>query len=460
MSNRVEVCRILLRQDRYELAEKEIGRMLAEDPENDDAHCLMAWCMKNTGRFKEAHEAADHAIRIAPQDSYPYYMKACVFRDEEKYKKSLSLYRRAISLNPEWVYYYSELSNVFLKLGRPKEALAAAKRGLRRDPEYVDCHNARTEALKDLKREKEALQSAEITLALDPQNAKAFRLKGELHLQWEELLEADRAISQSLKLQPVNHRAQKTLGLVEGKWDEMLGDYLWDHKSFKLFPWLVLACLIGGAITRNGAGLMAVVLLMGARAYGVERLKHRPGSPRYRAMGQLFLCLIPLGGVALGFFGTADHWYSDPTAWFFAVLFLAMNIWPKKYLDDKDRVSFLSINYLIGGVLLGVGFFFHSWAWVLTALNWSWFFHVVQKIELKKTDYVSRFYFVMKILSVPAMLYLISDLLGKWDLTQPWFEEIICLALGAYIGNYFADEKKTKEVLGLKLKQVFGGSHE
>lgn len=179
-------------------------------------------------------------------------------------------------------------------------------------------------------------------------------------------------------------------------------------------------------------------------------------------MGILFPCLIPLGGLALVFFGTADHWYDDSTAWFFAVLFLGMNIWPKKFFNDKDRVCLLTVGYLIGGVLFGVGYFSHDWAWLLTALNWLWLFHAVQKIELKKTDFESRFYVAVKIAAVPAMLWMISDLLVTWDFTQPWFKEIICLAVGAYIGNYFSVKKPTKEEQAVNNNPMpsLGGSHE
>lgn len=448
MSNRVEVCRILLRQGRYEVAEKEIGRMLAEDPESDDAHCLMAWCMSNTGRFKEAHEAANHAIRIAPESSYSYYMKAAVYRDEASYKKSLPFYRRAISLNPNPVYYYWELSNALLKLGRKKDALATAKRGLRLNPKDVDCHNARTDALKALNREKEALKSAEKTLALDPQNAKAFRLKGEIHLNHGHLDEADTAIRQSLKLQPVNPGAQKVLGLVDEKLDEMLGEYLDDHKSFKRVPWIVLACLLLGAITHNGAGLMAVLLLMWAKEYGVERLKHRPGSRRHGEMGKFFPFLAFLGILALVFFGTAVHWYSDRTAWFFTVFFFFICTSPKEYFDEQSGIRFEPLAYSIGGVLFGVGLFSLSLVWVLASLNWFWLFHVVQRIEYQKTNFDSRLRSVTRIAAVPLMLWVISDLLGTWELTHPWYgneslwcEEIICLVMGAFIGGYIFEDK-------------------
>jgi tetratricopeptide (TPR) repeat protein len=469
MSDRVQVCRILLRQHRYELAEREIGRMLAENPEDEAAHCLMAWCMRLTGRFKEAHEAADHAIRIAPQDSHSYYTKGNVYHDEGKFKKSLPFYRRAISLNPETVYYYFELSKALLRLGRKKEALAAAKRGLRHDPEDVDCHNARTEALKALKRNKEALKSAEKTLALDPENAQAYRLKGELHLQWEELVEADRAISQSLKLQPVNHTAQKTMGLVDEKMDEMLGEYLRDHKSFKPLHWLALACLILGAITQNGAGLMAAVLVIAAKEYWVERLKHRLENPRHWAMRKLFPWFIALGGLTLILFGIADPWYGDRVPWFFFVLFLVICTSAKEFFDDENGIKLEELAQMIGGLVFTVGLVSLSLAWVLTSLNWFWLFHLVQKIDIKKRTFDSRSRLGLQIAGGLIILWMISDLLGTWGLTHPWYgnqslwcEEIGIFCVGMIMEGYSADEKPAEEMQAVNHNPMpsLGGSHE
>jgi hypothetical protein len=40
-----------MNQNRYALAEKEPGRILGEDPENNTAHEYRVWCMADQGRL-------------------------------------------------------------------------------------------------------------------------------------------------------------------------------------------------------------------------------------------------------------------------------------------------------------------------------------------------------------------------------------------------------------------------
>jgi len=225
-----------------------------------------------------------------------------------------------------------------------------------------------------------------------------------------------------------------------------------DHSAFKVLFFLFLVSLVLGLITFNGAGLVGAFEVVLIKGYGVEWLKQRPGSVRNRAMGIFFHCFLLLGVLSLVFFAVSKPWYGDPTAWFFTILFFTFCVWTKNYFDDQKGIRLDRLAYLIGGVLLSVGFFAQSWAWFITGLNWFWLYHVVQRIELKKTNSDSRLHFALQIAAVPAMLWVISNLLGTWDLRQPvdgdhtlWVEEVICLLLGGVIGNYVFEDKNSAE---------------
>jgi tetratricopeptide (TPR) repeat protein len=461
MSNRSEACSILLKQGRYDLAEKEIGRMLAENPEDYDAQWLMAWCKTSTGRYREAHEAADHAIRLDPQASYSYYIKATVFRDERKYKKTLPFYRRAISLDPARGFYYSELSEALLNLDRSKEALATAQRGLRRNPEDVACHQARTEALIALKRNKEALASAEKTLALDPQNPRAFCLKGELHLEGQEVVEAEKAFRQSLRLQPVNVRAQNDLEKVEEKIRSLRGN----HWSVEMLGWLSLAVLSTFFWRHNALSVVAGVELLSLRGFWADTLKEKPGSRKQKAMLRFTPFLVLFATMSLVFFYGADPWYRERTAWFFVVFFHGLSFDRKEFINDQGEFNYHEMITTLFVSQFTVGLFSLDFRWFLFGLNGAGLTEYVEKLTKSPKGFRSEVW----AWAIPLLaIWSVALWLGMQGVADETRTGILFFGEIFYIGAYaslteiyekgFSLRDETK--CTIHSEPTLGGSHE
>ncbi len=315
-NQRLEACLILMHQHRYALAEKEIGRILAENPYDDRAHGYMAWCMADQWRLKEAMNRANNAIRLDPEEDYNYYIKATCFTTWGQYQKSLEWFRHALRINPNTSFYYSDLSDAFFHLGRYPAALRTAGKGLRLHPQDAACHKVRAMALKAMGRNAEALVSTEKTLVLDPENAQAFHLKGSLLIEEKKLDEARTVIRESLRLNPINIPAANDLKLVEEKILHLRTGY-WSDIFFLLF----LVSLGSLFFTGNPACLVAGVCFSIFQTYWLKTVRSQPGSRIKKAMMMFAPFLIMMGALSVTFFSQANPWYHDWAAWSLGILF-------------------------------------------------------------------------------------------------------------------------------------------
>ncbi|PZO60826.1 MAG: hypothetical protein DCF15_01090 [Phormidesmis priestleyi] len=64
---------LLAENHRYPLAKQEALMALAEDPQSDRTYNLLSYCYANQQRYREAIQAAQQAIEIAPEHAFHYY---------------------------------------------------------------------------------------------------------------------------------------------------------------------------------------------------------------------------------------------------------------------------------------------------------------------------------------------------------------------------------------------------
>lgn len=127
-------------------AEKSYREVLAEEPDNADAHNLLGMLFEQTDRAEEALTQSDRALELRPD--YP----------EAHNGRGLAL----------------------LKLDRAKEAVAAFKKAIAQDKDYPDAYLNLCKAHGVMQDYKAALTAVDKALKLAPGNAEAQQEKARL----------------------------------------------------------------------------------------------------------------------------------------------------------------------------------------------------------------------------------------------------------------------------------------
>jgi tetratricopeptide (TPR) repeat protein len=202
MGLHLDRARLLFRQVRYDLAEGELLRELAEAPDSALAHALLGLCRGRMQRPLEGMASCREAARLAPAAAFVHYALAYVLDDCGRLDEALSALHEALRLEPSAPDYHALLSYVFARLGQHLQSLAAAEAGLRLAPDHVHCLNRRALSLAALSRPEEAEAVIRAALASDPQNAVTLANFGAVLLEQDKPAPALEQLREALSRDP------------------------------------------------------------------------------------------------------------------------------------------------------------------------------------------------------------------------------------------------------------------
>jgi tetratricopeptide (TPR) repeat protein len=315
----MERAQILLQQSRYDLAEAELRRALAADPNDASGHAALGLCLAELSRLQEATEEAQAAVGLAPYLPYAHYALASVLQDRNRLEEAGEAVEEAIRLDPEEPDYQALLSNIWFNRRRWKESLEAAEVALVLDPEHVAANNLRAMALVKLGRKAEAGATIGTALARDPENSLTHANQGWALLHAAEYARALEHFREALRLNPQSEWARE--GMVEA----LKARHLVYGLMLRYFLWM----------SRLSGKAQWAVLLGGYFAYRVLRdvARHNPGLAPW---------ITPLL-FAYGIFALMT-WIADPLF----NLILRLNRFGRLVLDGEQ---IRSSNWL-GGLVL------------------------------------------------------------------------------------------------------------
>lgn len=183
-----ERARVLLEQERHELAERELRQYLLAEPDDAGAHAMLALCLAGQKKHRAAVESAQRAVHLAPGFPYAHYALAWVYDQADRLAEAEAAVNEAIRLDPEDADYFALLGSVKMQRRRWREALEAAERGLYFDASHVGCINLRAMALNQLGLRDDAAVAIEGALSVEPENAMTHANRG-----WQEVHRGDYA---------------------------------------------------------------------------------------------------------------------------------------------------------------------------------------------------------------------------------------------------------------------------
>lgn len=204
--------RILLEQDRYDLAAREVTARLADDPNDPEGYILLALCQSNLNDPKAA-ETARTAVELAPNDDRAHFVSSLTQRKRGNLDEAERAIRRAIELNSWNAGYFGQHAAIDVARYRWTEALKSADEGLAIDPDDETCLNLRAIALTKLGRHADAASTLEGALEKHPEDAHVHANRGWTLLHENEPRKAIEHFRESLRLDPNSEWAKE--GLLE-----------------------------------------------------------------------------------------------------------------------------------------------------------------------------------------------------------------------------------------------------
>lgn len=202
MNHALEKTRILLEQNRYDLAEREVQRALAEDPQEPLAHAWLALCLSQRKQHAQALEAARTAVGLGPDDPYFHFVLGQTLLSADDLRAAQASAGESIRLDPEDADYFALLGAILATRKKFREALATVETGLALDPEHVECNNVRAMALTNLGQREDAGATIRTALARDPDNAVTHANMGYACLHKGDYDGAFRHFREALRLEP------------------------------------------------------------------------------------------------------------------------------------------------------------------------------------------------------------------------------------------------------------------
>lgn len=223
--------RVLMSQNRTELAEEQLRMVLASESSHSEAHALLALCLVERDAWDAATEEAQQAIFHGPEDPTAHYSLARVMLKRNRLRESREAINEALRLSPWNASYFATLGAIEAAGERWEEVLKAVQQGLEADPEDESCENLRAAALTTLGRRSEAGLTIQESLRRNPENAFTHANEGWRLLHVRQPEQAMVHFREALRLDPNMEWARR--GIVEAMkarffiYRMMLGFFLW-----------------------------------------------------------------------------------------------------------------------------------------------------------------------------------------------------------------------------------------
>jgi len=204
---------------RWEAALDTLAQVLATDPNNAAALCMMAHCYNGMGRHAKGLETANRAVGLAPHHWLPQTLRSqalLALGGHSRAQEALTAAQEAVRLAPENWRPHQTLAMALLALRRPRLALRAAERARDLAPDTPDpwvTLGVVWDALSDWPRAAAAWRQA---LALDPEHQPALRNLALLDMRRGASLRAILGFTAVIRNDPTKPYHMIVAGAVEG----------------------------------------------------------------------------------------------------------------------------------------------------------------------------------------------------------------------------------------------------
>jgi predicted O-linked N-acetylglucosamine transferase (SPINDLY family) len=188
------------------------------------------------GKYEEAINSYNRAIRVSPNDSGLRYNIALAFQNIGRPDSAIKNYNKAIQIKPDYAEAYNNLGSVLAEMMQPNEAIKNYNKAIQIQPDYAEAYNNLGNILKDLVKPNEAIKNYNKAIQLKPDYAEAYNDLGVALQELGRLDEAIKNYKKAIQLKPDYAEAYSNIGVALqelGRLDEAIKNY---KKAIQLKP--------------------------------------------------------------------------------------------------------------------------------------------------------------------------------------------------------------------------------
>jgi tetratricopeptide (TPR) repeat protein len=243
---------ILMDFGREEMAEGDLRKHLAENPEDADAHALLALCFHQQNLNYYALNQAGIAIWKDPRNGFAHAVMGEILLRQGRPDEARNAALSAIEVESNNSSFYCLLARIALTPGIPKDGVAAAEAGLQVNADNAACRSVLSVGLAELGRYPEAIERGGEAVALDPESWYVHTNLGWVLLQAGQREKAIIHFTTALGLQPKSDHALRGLTVARRAsnvfYRALLACRVAINRVPHLKPLLLTAALVAAAI--------------------------------------------------------------------------------------------------------------------------------------------------------------------------------------------------------------------
>tara|TARA_B100001115_G_C15833494_1_gene416407 strand:+ start:887 stop:2128 length:1242 start_codon:yes stop_codon:yes gene_type:complete len=198
---------LLIEQDRYDQAEKELGPILEQNPLDFHATYLDTYLSIRKDP-KTAGPKADHFLSLFPNADWAFYLKSYRAFQVGLNQEALKAIEEAIHIEPNDPDHWAMKSLILMNMQENQQALDAAEQALSLNAEHTQALNNRSIILSRMGRTDEAMENSSHTLHHNPHDSFSHYSIGLIHLQKGQHKMAMEHFKEALRLNPNNEAAK------------------------------------------------------------------------------------------------------------------------------------------------------------------------------------------------------------------------------------------------------------
>jgi tetratricopeptide (TPR) repeat protein len=288
MGKHLDRADILLDLDKYELAEQELRKEIAENPDSDLAHGSLARCLINQQQVgPETLSILEYALSLNAENDWLHYLLAIYWHIKGEFDPAQAAINVAIELDPNSERYFDILARILFDRGNDQfkthsrrvlliilivsrgslwpiamgilsmcrgywlrsylqPVFAPLETSLSLDPEYLSALNLQTQLLITTNRSHRALTSSLNALAIDPNHDITHKLHAQILSGLGKYTAAADHFQSSLRIDPSS--AEAKAGLLEAT-----------RSQYRIYPWISITNWRGKVVLAIGFAIAVVI---------------------------------------------------------------------------------------------------------------------------------------------------------------------------------------------------------